>query len=172
MIKQNDVMGIGSRIRITEDLVMTDKTYLKGHEFTIIGEEGMRGWNIEDDNGNQVYETAMISNIFELIPKNTADKNPVLKGIVEDHDCKYSRSMHQIYPRRCIICGVPEVTVVEPVVPPKEPPTIKTLIGRFWEESAKLIDAHRADNDERAAQGVIDCRILIFRLERELNNQQ
>lgn len=38
----------------------------------------------------------------------------------------------------------------------------------FWKETSKLIDAHRKDNDERAAQGVVDCRILFTRLVKNL----
>ena len=38
----------------------------------------------------------------------------------------------------------------------------------FWKETSKLIDAHRKDNDERAAQGVVDCRILFTRLVKDL----
>ena len=35
-------MKIGSRIRITEPLVMTNITYPVGHEFTIFGDSGFR----------------------------------------------------------------------------------------------------------------------------------
>ena len=38
----------------------------------------------------------------------------------------------------------------------------------FWKETSKLIDAHRKDGDERAAQGVVDCRILFNRLVKNL----
>ena len=30
---------------------------------------------------------------------------------MKQHNCSYSRSMNQEYPRKCIECGVPEVTV-------------------------------------------------------------
>lgn len=34
----------------------------------------------------------------------------------------------------------------------------------YWKETSKLIDAHRKNKDERAAQGVVDCRILFNRI--------
>lgn len=45
---------------------------------------------------------------------------------------------------------------------------MKKFKEEFWKETSKLIDAHRKDNDERAAQGVVDCRILFTRLVKNL----
>jgi len=42
------------------------------------------------------------------------------------------------------------------------------LRNKFWKETSELIDAHRKNNDERAAQGVVDCRILFNRLVKKL----
>ena len=42
------------------------------------------------------------------------------------------------------------------------------LRSKFWKETSELIDAHRKNNDERAAQGVVDCRILFNRLVKKL----
>ena len=41
---------------------------------------------------------------------------------------------------------------------------MEAKIKEFWKESSKLIDAHRNNNDERASQGVVDCRILFNRI--------
>jgi hypothetical protein len=45
---------------------------------------------------------------------------------------------------------------------------MKEFQEEFWKETSKLMDAHRKDNDERAAQGVVDCRILFTRLVKNL----
>lgn len=58
-------MKIGSKIRITKPLEMFNKTYPIGHEFTIIGSSGYRGWDIRDDDGNTIYETLFSQNTFE-----------------------------------------------------------------------------------------------------------
>ncbi len=43
----------------------------------------------------------------------------------------------------------------------------KETLKEFWKESSKLIDKYREAGDERAAQGVIDCRIMINRIEKK-----
>ena len=45
---------------------------------------------------------------------------------------------------------------------------MKELSKQFWKETSKLIDAHRKNNDERAAQGVVDSRIVFNRLVKKL----
>ena len=55
----------GARVRILEDVVMHNITYTKGHEFTIIGEDGIRGLDLEDDDGNRLYETRFVK--MELV---------------------------------------------------------------------------------------------------------
>lgn len=42
------------------------------------------------------------------------------------------------------------------------------LIGKFWKKSSKLIDLHRKNDNEKNAQGVVDCRILINKLSKQL----
>lgn len=59
-------MKIGSRIRLTEDHEMTDCIYHKGHEFTIY-DSNYRGFDLIDDDGNKLMETAFIINKFELV---------------------------------------------------------------------------------------------------------
>ena len=53
---------IGERIVVIKEFNFNFNTYKKGHLFTIFGEEGMRGYNIVDDNGNKIYETALMFN--------------------------------------------------------------------------------------------------------------
>ena len=45
---------------------------------------------------------------------------------------------------------------------------MKELSKQFWKETSKLIDAHRKNNDERAAQGVVDSRIVFNKLVKKL----
>ena len=42
------------------------------------------------------------------------------------------------------------------------------IVKVFWKESAKLIDAHRKDGNEQQAQGIVDCRILIDRISKQI----
>lgn len=58
---------IGDRIRITEPLETWNGTYSEGHEFTIIGNSGYRGWDIRDDDGREVGECGMIQHTFEKV---------------------------------------------------------------------------------------------------------
>lgn len=77
-------LKIGSRIRIKEPLEMLHKTYPKGHEFTIIGSSGFRGWDIMDDEGNTVYETLFSQNTFEeidLLEQRKRKINKIKKNI-------------------------------------------------------------------------------------------
>jgi len=45
---------------------------------------------------------------------------------------------------------------------------MKELSKQFWKETSKLIDAHRKNDDERSAQGVVDSRIVFNRLVKKL----
>ena len=47
-----------------------------------------------------------------------------------------------------------------------------SLMSEFWKESADLIEKYRDSGDERAAQGVVSCRILIDRLMKQLENDR
>ena len=46
----------------------------------------------------------------------------------------------------------------------------RSLMSEFWSKSADLIDNYRESNDERVAQGVISCRILINRIMTDIDN--
>ena len=48
-------MKIGDRVVLKEKVIMHNKTYYPGHEFTIIGSSGYRGFDLKDDDGNEIY---------------------------------------------------------------------------------------------------------------------
>ena len=59
---------IGSRVRLTEKQEMPGyRDFEAGHEFRVYGSEGMRGWNLIDDEGFRLDETVMISHKIELV---------------------------------------------------------------------------------------------------------
>lgn len=58
---------IGSRVRITDEVDMGHIIYHKGHEFTVTGSDGIRGFDLKDDDGNVLAETRMIHHLLELI---------------------------------------------------------------------------------------------------------
>jgi hypothetical protein len=55
----------GARVKLLEDVKMHNCTYTKGHEFTITGEDNIRGLDLEDDDGNRLCETRFLK--MELI---------------------------------------------------------------------------------------------------------
>ena len=65
---------IGQRVVFLEDFEFNGKVYKKGHQFTITGNDNIRGLDLEDDNGNRIGETRFISSKFELISKLRDDK--------------------------------------------------------------------------------------------------
>lgn len=64
---QNENLKIGDRIEITQDLEVLSGTYKKGHQFTIISEDDIRGFDIRDDDGRTVYETRFSHHTFKKI---------------------------------------------------------------------------------------------------------
>ena len=60
MITYRKQMEIGSRVRLTKEITLWNKTYSAGHEFTIVGNDNIRGFDLEDDNGNKVSETRFL----------------------------------------------------------------------------------------------------------------
>ena len=65
---------IGERVVFLEDFEFNNKLYKKGHQFTIVGNDDIRGYDLEDDHGNRISETRFISNKYELISKLRDDK--------------------------------------------------------------------------------------------------
>lgn len=64
----------GKRVVFLEDFEFNNKIYRKGHQFKIVGEDSMRGYDLEDDDGNCIGETRFISHKYELISKLRDDK--------------------------------------------------------------------------------------------------
>ena len=65
---------IGQRVIFLEDFEFNGKVYKKGHQFTITGDDNIRGLDLEDDNVNKIGETRFIRNKYELISKLRNDK--------------------------------------------------------------------------------------------------
>ena len=64
----------GQRVVFLEDFEFNGKLYKKGHQFTIVGEDSMRGYDLKDDSGNCISETRFISSKYALISKLRDDK--------------------------------------------------------------------------------------------------
>jgi hypothetical protein len=64
----------GERVVFLEDFEFNNKIYKKGHQFKIVGEDSMRGYDLEDDQGNSISETRFISHKYELLSKLRGDK--------------------------------------------------------------------------------------------------
>ena len=65
---------IGQRVVLLEELEFNDKVYKPGHQFTITGDDYIRGLDLEDDNGNRIGETRFIRHMYEFISKLRDDK--------------------------------------------------------------------------------------------------
>lgn len=50
---------------VVKDFEFNGRNYKVGDRFKIIGEDSMRGLDIEDMYGNKIYETRMISDHFK-----------------------------------------------------------------------------------------------------------
>jgi hypothetical protein len=64
----------GGRVVFLEDFEFNGKLYKKGHQFTIVGEDSMRGYDLKDDWGNSISETRFIRSKYEFISKLREDK--------------------------------------------------------------------------------------------------
>jgi hypothetical protein len=62
----NHPIGVGDRIRLTEDVTVNIVTYHKGHEFTIV-DSGPRGFDVRDDDGDTIQECLSIHKYFEKV---------------------------------------------------------------------------------------------------------
>ena len=65
-MKVEKQMKVGSRVRLKEEVDMGYCVYTVGHEFNIVG-ESMRGFDLEDDDGNRIAETGLMHHKLELI---------------------------------------------------------------------------------------------------------
>lgn len=64
----------GEKVVFLEDYTFNGKLYKRGHIFTITGSDYIRGYNLEDSDGNKIHETRFISDKYELISKLRDDK--------------------------------------------------------------------------------------------------
>lgn len=53
-------MKIGDRVYIDQDVELHDRIFKSGHQFTIVGEDYLRGFDLKDDDGNMLCETRFV----------------------------------------------------------------------------------------------------------------
>lgn len=53
-------------LRVKKAFKFNGRIYNVGDKFHVVGENDMRGWDVQDEKGNIIYETAMSDN-FERI---------------------------------------------------------------------------------------------------------
>jgi hypothetical protein len=63
---EHQLIKIGSRIRLKEDVAMFNCTYTKGHEFNVVS-QSQRGFDLEDDDGHKMEECLFIHDKLELV---------------------------------------------------------------------------------------------------------
>lgn len=64
---------IGEIVVLLEDFDFNGKTYHPGHKWKIIN-TSYRGWDIEDDAGNRIYECLFIQANFEYLRELREEK--------------------------------------------------------------------------------------------------
>ena len=60
-------MKVGDRVVLVKPIEMFNKTYHPGHQFIIVGDDDMRGFDLKDDEGNEICETRFVSDCFVSI---------------------------------------------------------------------------------------------------------
>ena len=68
----------GQRIVILEDFKFNDKESKKGHQFTITGDDDIRGLDLEDDDGNSIGEIRFSGIKWQLLSQYRDDR---LRGL-------------------------------------------------------------------------------------------
>lgn len=53
-------MKIGDRVVLEERVELSHITYEIGHQFTIVGDDNIRGFDLKDDDGNMLCETRFV----------------------------------------------------------------------------------------------------------------
>ena len=66
-------MKIGDRVILIKEIGMNNRNYPIGHQFTIVGDSGFRGWDLQDDDGNIVSETRMVSDSYISISEKRGE---------------------------------------------------------------------------------------------------
>lgn len=64
----------GERVIFIEDYEFNGKLYKKGHQFRIAGEDYIRGYDLKDDDGNQICETRFIQSKYVFLKDLRNDK--------------------------------------------------------------------------------------------------
>ncbi len=71
-------MKIGDRVVLEERVEMYKITYEIGHQFTIVGSDDMRGFDLRDDDGNMLCETRFVK-MKSLVEARDKKINEILK---------------------------------------------------------------------------------------------
>jgi hypothetical protein len=67
----------GQIVVLIESFEFNEKVYEVGHQFTIV-DTSYRGWDLEDKDGNCIYETLFIQNKFVTLDVARENKLKVL----------------------------------------------------------------------------------------------
>ena len=67
-------MKIGDIFVVVKEFNFNGRHYKIGDHFKIIGDSGFRGWDLEDMDGNKIYETRMIHDHFSDIAEERDKK--------------------------------------------------------------------------------------------------
>lgn len=71
-------MQVGDRVRLKTSLYHNGYNYDRGHEFNVVGNDSMRGIDVEDDEGRIISECRMIETlVFEVVPEYSIDCDSV-----------------------------------------------------------------------------------------------
>lgn len=65
MFVPNKKTTIGQRVELLHDVKVMSGTFTKGSILTIVSDAGQRGWNLKDDEGNNLLECS--SDTFKLL---------------------------------------------------------------------------------------------------------
>lgn len=65
-------------VYVKEQFEFNGKKYPIGHRFRIIG-DSYRGWDLEDDSGNQIYECLFIHHKFQSLDDFRSDRLGLLE---------------------------------------------------------------------------------------------
>lgn len=71
-------MKIGDRVILIKPISLNYRVFEVGHQFTITGSSGMRGWDLIDDEGSAIYETAMVSDHYVSISEDRDKKIDII----------------------------------------------------------------------------------------------
>ena len=64
------------RVVLLEDFSFNGVDYKKGHQFNVIGDDNMRGPDLQDDDGNTIYETRFMPK-YEYIDRVSCPKRTI-----------------------------------------------------------------------------------------------